>query len=349
MHLEYEKLSIREAVSLDARKLCEWWNDGEVMAHAGFPHGLNKTSEEVIEQLRNNNERKMVLMLVYDSIRIGEANYGLYDDYGEIGIKICEKDMQNKGLGKKYLSLLLEFLFDHVDRCLITTNEKNTRARHVYSELGFREMETVEGEFIDQDGNPQNVVHLELLKEDFRNQLEQYYLIMANSDHLDSLKEYRQEFIDLNERIDGGSSLEDYDDMEKWLLNVELFKREDTVPPGYAIGFEYYFIDRLHNEIVGLINLRPDMSSSKYLEIYGGNIGYSIKPSRRKEGLASLQLKKFLPICKREYGLDSVIITCLDNNTASRKTILGNGGKYINTVFYPPESTNLERYLIEIV
>ena len=157
------------------------------------------------------------------------------------------------------------------------------------------------------------------------------------------------EFIDLNERIDGGSSLEDYDDMEKWLLNVELFKREDTVPPGYAIGFEYYFMDRPHNEIVGLINLRPDMSSSKYLEIYGGNIGYSIKPSRRKEGLASLQLKKFLPICKREYGLDSVIITCLDNNTASRKTILGNGGKYINTVFYPPESTNLERYLIEIV
>ena len=36
-----------------ARKLAAWWNDGAVMAHAGFPNGLGTSEEEVIEGLGN--------------------------------------------------------------------------------------------------------------------------------------------------------------------------------------------------------------------------------------------------------------------------------------------------------
>ena len=39
MLLKYRNLTIRDAVVQDAEQLAQWWNDGRVMAHAGFPNG----------------------------------------------------------------------------------------------------------------------------------------------------------------------------------------------------------------------------------------------------------------------------------------------------------------------
>jgi len=47
MKLTKDKLTIRNATAADAEQLCKWWNDGNVMAHAGFPNGLNTTVEEI--------------------------------------------------------------------------------------------------------------------------------------------------------------------------------------------------------------------------------------------------------------------------------------------------------------
>jgi len=52
-----------------------------------------------------------------------------------------------------------------------------------------------------------------------------------------------------------------------------------------------------------------------------------------------------LPKCK-ELGIDKVLITCIDNNEGSRKTILANGGLYESTVYEPEENVYLERYWI---
>lgn len=41
------KLTIRNAEVYDAYQLAEWWNDGAVMAHAGFPMGLGTTPEKI--------------------------------------------------------------------------------------------------------------------------------------------------------------------------------------------------------------------------------------------------------------------------------------------------------------
>ncbi len=51
MKIQYENLTIRQAEVADAKQLAAWWNDGAVMAHAGFPDGLGTTEEEVIEGL----------------------------------------------------------------------------------------------------------------------------------------------------------------------------------------------------------------------------------------------------------------------------------------------------------
>lgn len=42
MHIKYKNLTIRDAMAVDAEQLTAWWNDGAVMAHAGFPNGLGR-------------------------------------------------------------------------------------------------------------------------------------------------------------------------------------------------------------------------------------------------------------------------------------------------------------------
>ncbi len=45
MELKYRDIIIRNAMPEDATLLANWWNDGIVMAHAGFPKGLGTTAE----------------------------------------------------------------------------------------------------------------------------------------------------------------------------------------------------------------------------------------------------------------------------------------------------------------
>ena len=86
---------------------------------------------------------------------------------------------------------------------------------------------------------------------------------------------------------------------------------------------------------------------NEYLEKFGGHIGYSVRPSERRKGYAKKMLKDCLKYCE-EINLDKVLITCMDSNVGSRKTILRNGGVYENTVFEPSREVNLERYWITL-
>ena len=105
--IQYENLTIRQAQVDDARQVTAWWNDGAVMAHAGFPNGLGTTEEEVIEGLGGGR-----MVIVESDHLFGECNYrDIADGTAEIGIKICETDCQNRGIGRKILSMLIVWLF----------------------------------------------------------------------------------------------------------------------------------------------------------------------------------------------------------------------------------------------
>ena len=62
MDLEHNGLRIRNAVPEDAPILTHWWNDGAVMAHAGFPRGLGLTEEMVENQIRRDTDRDRRLL-----------------------------------------------------------------------------------------------------------------------------------------------------------------------------------------------------------------------------------------------------------------------------------------------
>ena len=164
MQMQYKNLTIRDAVAADAAQLAAWWNDGAVMAHAGFPNGLGTTVEEVIAGLGNGR-----LVLEEGEQLIGEACYRkVGEGIAEIGIKICETDCQNRGLGRIILSMLISWLFEQgFEKIVLDTNLTNLRAQHVYESLGFRKLRINYDSWTDQLGNKQSAVDYELTEDNF--------------------------------------------------------------------------------------------------------------------------------------------------------------------------------------
>ena len=174
MNLKYNEILVRNASLEDVPNLLKWWNDGRVMEHAGFPLGLNTTDNRVIQNIKNHDMINNALLIIeYNKFPIGEMNYKKLDHKSvEIGIKICEEEYQNRGLGKIILSLLISELFSKgFEKIVLSTTVENKRAHHVYKKLGFVNTEIKENSWTDQLGNIRSSVIYELIEENFNNQL----------------------------------------------------------------------------------------------------------------------------------------------------------------------------------
>lgn len=171
MDIRFGGIRIRNAGLADCQQLADWWNDGAVMAHAGFPYGIGTTPDEVSRKLaRECDEKGRTLILEYCGHSIGEMNYrSIGDRTAEIGIKICESDYQGKGLGRMILSLFIKELFSTgFAKIVLDTNLNNLRAQHVYECLGFQKMRVNYDSWTDQLGQLQSSVAYELIPHHFR-------------------------------------------------------------------------------------------------------------------------------------------------------------------------------------
>ena len=77
---------------------------------------------------------------------------------------------------------------------------------------------------------------------------------------------------------------------------------------------------------IGQTSIRAELGTT-YLMTYGGHLGYSIRPSRRRMGYGERILALALERCT-DMGLDQVLITCDSDNLASKKIIERNGGRF---------------------
>lgn len=171
MSICLDGIRIRNAVSADGQQLADWWNNGAVMAHAGFPDGIGTTPDKVSREIaQESDEKGRTLIIEYFGLSIGEMNYrNLGDGKAEIGIKICEFDYQSKGLGRIILSMFIKELYSMgFTRIVLDTNLNNLRARHVYESLGFQKISVNTDAWTDQLGNLQSSVDYELKRECFR-------------------------------------------------------------------------------------------------------------------------------------------------------------------------------------
>lgn len=77
------------------------------------------------------------------------------------------------------------------------------------------------------------------------------------------------------------------------------------------------------DEVLGGIALRHTLDD--HLLRVGGHIGYGVRPSARRRGLATWALGRMLDEA-RALGLDRVLIVCAVENVASARTIEHHGG-----------------------
>lgn len=77
------------------------------------------------------------------------------------------------------------------------------------------------------------------------------------------------------------------------------------------------------DEVLGGIALRHELDD--FLLRVGGHIGYGVRPSARRRGIASWALGRMLDEARR-LGLGRVLVTCEVDNAASARTIMRNGG-----------------------
>ena len=170
-------------------------------------------------------------------------------------------------------------------------------------------------------------------------------LIEPTAEYCRQIQAYRQEFLDCGDSMDGTSHLRRMEDPKKWVDYCCLSKDPDNLSDGSVPATQFIFIREEDNKIVGMLQIRHFLND--YLKNYAGHIGYSVAPSERRKGYATQMLRIALPECQK-LGIDKVLITCIDSNVGSRKTILANGGVYESTVYEPDEKVNLEKYWIDL-
>lgn len=95
-----------------------------------------------------------------------------------------------------------------------------------------------------------------------------------------------------------------------------------TALPEGRVHSSYFWL-AVGETFVGYLALRHALTP--WLLDQGGHVGYSVRPSHRGRGHASRALALALPVAA-ELGLERVLLTCDEDNVASRRTIERNGG-----------------------
>lgn len=117
-----------------------------------------------------------------------------------------------------------------------------------------------------------------------------------------------------------------FEDMLNKLKNREKIKF-DRYEQEELVHFQYLLYRKSDNKLLGTFSLRPFPTSSLDAG-FGGNIGYSVRPSERRKGYATAGLKLAIEALKK-INDTKVFVCCDTDNIASKKVILKNGGKLV--------------------
>ena len=77
-------------------------------------------------------------------------------------------------------------------------------------------------------------------------------------------------------------------------------------------------------QMIGRVSIRHSLTP--FLLEVGGHIGYAVRPSARRRGHASAALGLALTVA-HDLGIDPALVTCDEDNTASRLVIERGGGR----------------------
>lgn len=134
-----------------------------------------------------------------------------------------------------------------------------------------------------------------------------------------------------------------FENFEALLEQMEMYRAGENLPDGHVRSNTFFLLDG--EKLIGSGSLRHQLSET--LAVYGGHIGYDVRPSERRKGYGSLILRLMLEKA-RAIGLERVFVTCDADNVASAKIIEKHGGRLENQMFYEPTGKMISQYWIEL-
>ncbi|MCW3125180.1 MAG: GCN5-related N-acetyltransferase [Bacteroidetes bacterium] len=162
--------------------------------------------------------------------------------------------------------------------------------------------------------------------------------------------QYKASFTEAAREIEaeglGGFLKASYDenDFQKYCDTVNNLAHGIGLAAGNVSETIFWMVDDSDN-FIGNVSIRHSLTD--HLFIFGGHIGYIIAPRSRGRGYGTLILMLSLPEASA-LGLDKVLVTCDNTNTASARIIEKNGGIFENEMYSETRKVWKRRYWIDL-
>ena len=165
-------------------------------------------------------------------------------------------------------------------------------------------------------------------------------------DYAKEIAAYRQEMLDADSSFDGCFSMKRMPDIKTYVDYCIGWAnpRRDAGVHG-AWGNVLLVLRKSDMKMVGCMQVHNVLTDS--MKKYTGHVGYSVRPTERKKGYAKRMLAKALDFLE-SFGFEEINVSCLPENEASKKTIIANGGEFVETVFLEEDKVYLDKYKIKL-
>ncbi|MCM1106871.1 MAG: GNAT family N-acetyltransferase [Blautia sp.] len=140
--------------------------------------------------------------------------------------------------------------------------------------------------------------------------------------------------------FEGLNDIERIEDYSLFLDKLEQWKHQERIPADYSPQTIFGVFDE--GRLVGGFVLRHVLKGA--LINHSGNIGYLVRPGERKKGYGKILLMLALEKAGA-IGLEKVLVTCRNDNTASVK-VIESCGKYENDYYDEDAGITYKRYWI---
>ena len=141
------------------------------------------------------------------------------------------------------------------------------------------------------------------------------HFVTPDARHEAAVLAYREAFR-AGEKPYGSGGLHRAASYAEWLSGLE---RGRHAAPGEGRAPQEVYLAMVGDELVGMLALR--LADAGDALRHAGNVGYSVRPDRRRRGYATAMLRWALDRC-RAAGLGRALLTCDRGNAASARTIM---------------------------
>jgi predicted acetyltransferase len=168
-------------------------------------------------------------------------------------------------------------------------------------------------------------------------------LVALAAEHEPALRDFLADFARAGERV-----IPAYFAEPGW-THAEIVERfaasaRGEVPAGRVPATTSFLVDE-DGRILGVSNLRHALDER--LELFGGHVGYSVRPGARGKGHATHLLRGAMELARR-LGIERLRLTCAPDNLASARVIEKCGGVLRDEIFVVAEQLTVRRYDLDL-